>query len=323
MHTIVIIGAGQLGSRHLQGLARVETPLSIHLLDPSSASLDRARERFLEVAGAQSRHTLTAVQQATDLPKDIDLAISATTADHRLSSLQPVLAHARVKHLVLEKVLFQKLAEYPAAAALLERSGAQVSVNCARRMFAGYQEVKAFFGDETPHLLQVTGANWGLGCNGIHFCDLFAFLTGDDTLAFDTTQLDAVVHPSKREGFYEFSGTLVGRQGDRRLELQARAEGTIRHLVLIRSATRTVLVDEVGGTARFLDEAGGGWVERPFAVPFQSQLTDIVTTDVLAGRPPQLPGFAASARLHEGFIGALLGHFNRVTSQQTDVCPIT
>ena len=93
MVNVAIIGAGQLGSRHLQGLARVETPLAIHLLDPSESSLALARSRYDEVAGVASPHRLHLCREATQLPDQLDVAISATTAHHRLSSLRQVLSH--------------------------------------------------------------------------------------------------------------------------------------------------------------------------------------------------------------------------------------
>lgn len=323
MVNVAIIGAGQLGSRHLQGLARVETPLSIHLLDPSEASLALARSRYEEVAGPASPHSLRLYRDVAQLPGEIEVAISATTASHRLSSLRQALSQSRIRHVLLEKVLFQRLDEYQAAASLLDDAGTRAWVNCARRMFPGYQELKAFFGDEAPFLLQVSGGNWGLGCNGIHFCDLFAYLTSSDSLSFDVSGLDQVVHASKRPGFFEFTGTLVARQGARLLSLQSREEALPRHLVMIRSASKTALVDEVGGVVRLLDEASGTWTEKAFVAPYQSQLTSGFVNDVLAGRPPSLPDFASSSRVHVAFISALLGHFNQVNAQQGDICPIT
>ena len=46
MKTVLVIGAGQLGSRHLQALKLVQNDLSISVVDPFQASLDVAKERF-------------------------------------------------------------------------------------------------------------------------------------------------------------------------------------------------------------------------------------------------------------------------------------
>ena len=39
---VVVAGVGQIGSRHLQGLASSTLDLEVHLVDPSSAALDMA-----------------------------------------------------------------------------------------------------------------------------------------------------------------------------------------------------------------------------------------------------------------------------------------
>ena len=52
MNNICIIGAGQLGSRHLQALKMVLQPLLITVVDPSSESLKMAEERYQAAAGS-------------------------------------------------------------------------------------------------------------------------------------------------------------------------------------------------------------------------------------------------------------------------------
>ena len=44
-----IIGAGQIGSRHLQALCQFEKPIRVDLVDPSDESLQTAQSRFEEV----------------------------------------------------------------------------------------------------------------------------------------------------------------------------------------------------------------------------------------------------------------------------------
>jgi hypothetical protein len=322
MHTIAIIGAGQLGSRHLQGLATAAIPLSIHLLDPSPASLEVARARFAEVAGSAAPHRLHLATDVAQMPANIDLLISATTAGVRLPSLGALLGRCKVTNLILEKVLFQTLAEYDEAAALLREHGISAWVNCPRRMFPIYSTLKDFFGDEGPTYMNVSGANWGLGCNGVHFTDLFAFLTGDSDLTYDAALLDQVVHPSKRAGFFEFSGTLAGRNTRRQVALQASTEGNARHLIVLRSASKIAVVDETGGVARLLAE-GGEWGEQRFNVLYQSQLTGPIAMDILAGKAPSLPDYETSARIHTAFIAPLLAHYNRITGANAAACPIT
>lgn len=46
MYKVAIIGAGQLGSRHLQGLKGAASSLAITVLDSSKESLQVSKERY-------------------------------------------------------------------------------------------------------------------------------------------------------------------------------------------------------------------------------------------------------------------------------------
>ena len=47
---IAIIGAGQLGSRHLQGLKKAQAPMNIYVLDANNDSLKICEQRYNEIA---------------------------------------------------------------------------------------------------------------------------------------------------------------------------------------------------------------------------------------------------------------------------------
>src|SRR3989344_1898284 len=87
MVAIMIIGAGNIGSRHLQALARVPQPLAITVIDPSPESLKIAQKRFEEIPQAAPHH----IQYQAAIPEAagaIDIAIIATTSSHRRAALE-------------------------------------------------------------------------------------------------------------------------------------------------------------------------------------------------------------------------------------------
>ena len=51
---VVIVGVGQIGSRHLPGLTLSTLDPEIHLVDPSPAALDRANMGVLRSIGMPS-----------------------------------------------------------------------------------------------------------------------------------------------------------------------------------------------------------------------------------------------------------------------------
>ena len=76
----LIIGAGQLGSRHLQGLLKFDKEQIIYVLDTSVSSLDIAKERASEV---ESKHTIRYLTNWDSIPSELDLVIVATGASVR------------------------------------------------------------------------------------------------------------------------------------------------------------------------------------------------------------------------------------------------
>ena len=44
---IVVIGAGNVGSRHVQALSKVRKDVYIHVVDPDQKALDRSKKFFL------------------------------------------------------------------------------------------------------------------------------------------------------------------------------------------------------------------------------------------------------------------------------------
>ena len=81
MFKICVIGAGQMGSRHLQGLARDMETSQVFVVDKSLNSLDRAKALVEET----SRYppTWQYLQNFISIPKQIDLTIIATDSRNR------------------------------------------------------------------------------------------------------------------------------------------------------------------------------------------------------------------------------------------------
>ena len=90
MKNILLVGAGQLGSRYLQGLSTVKLDLFITVVDPSDLSLNKAKKRWFEAEGDESQHT---IRWCKVLPQDlvlIDLAIISTSARGRADLVKKI-----------------------------------------------------------------------------------------------------------------------------------------------------------------------------------------------------------------------------------------
>jgi hypothetical protein len=321
MYQIAIIGAGQLGSRHLQALARIALPCEINVIDPSGASLALAQARFAEMPANPAIGAVRYGESVDTLPAELDYVIVATSSDIRLAVMETLLTRCKVRHMLLEKVLFQRQGDYPRAHALLQTHGVRSWVNCPRRIFPIYREMGEFFGAAPLHHLQVVGGEWGLGCNSIHFLDAFGQLAQAVPSEFSVAGLDAALLPSKRKNFMEFTGALACRFGEARCELISLPGSAARVLVTVRSDTRTCILDEGLGQAFWFD--GSAWTQTAFRMPFLSDFATAVATEILTGGECALPTYEQSQVYHLPLLAALGAHASVALGTAADICPIT
>jgi hypothetical protein len=324
VYRIALIGAGQLGSRHLQGLVRLALQCEIDVVDPSPASLALARQRFSEMPQNPAIRAVRFHNALQALPASLDYVVVATAADVRLAVLQSLLADRQVRFMLLEKVLFQRLDDYYVAQALLASGKVQAWVNCTRRLFPIYGEVQSFFAGEQLRYFQVMGGAWGLGCNSVHFVDLLGLLTGRTPTAISTDGLDPGLIPSKRSNFMEFTGVLRGRMDDVFFELASLADSSARMLMTLRSESRTCVLDETGGRAFFLDTGRqASWDSREFVIPFLSQLSTSIAERILIEGACDLATFDESKAYHLPLLDALGDHAARALGTPAGFCPVT
>lgn len=322
---IAVIGAGQLGSRHLQALALLENPAEFFIVDPSEANRKVARERWQQIEGWE-KHNLSDYNSLAEIPvSKIDVAIVATNSGVRKKVVQELLTSFQLQYLILEKFLFQHPDHYGEVAELLRQKRVKAYVNCPRRMFPAYIKLKGLLVKNTPLRMEVIGNQWGLGCNGIHFIDLFSWLCGEPELRWQD-ELDEGHIPSKRAGYAEFSGTLVGKTlNGSHLSLTCYQGGPPNISVRISSAQSRFIIAESLGQA-WMEVVGKEQVslsQFDYKVLFQSQLTHRCVQDLMDKGDCELTPYSESVELHLPFLKVLLEHYNKNQQQKTELCPIT
>src|SRR5690606_4328307 len=129
---IMIIGAGNLGSRHLQGLKSTPADTLIYIIDPAESSLALSLERWKELTPPQEARFFKKIPPGID---KIDLAIIACSADVRAQVTQELLQTVRTNAILFEKVLFQNLDDYDSIQSLLQKENVAAWVNCPRRLW--------------------------------------------------------------------------------------------------------------------------------------------------------------------------------------------
>jgi hypothetical protein len=324
MKNIVIIGAGQLGSRHLQGLLKLKGEFSIFVIDPSDASLQTAENRAQEIDHNHKIHYANNIQ---NIPQQINLAIIATGADVREQLIKVLLNHAQVDFLILEKVLFQDLQAYTRISTLLKQKGIKTWVNHPRRMFSHYQELKSqIHKKKSPLVYAITGSNWGLGCNALHYIDLICYLSDSNLNTLETNWLDYEIISSKRIGYIEFTGTLKGTlsNGDNFTITSFNREPS-GITMFVASDNESWTIKESGASQ--IIHCLSGSTENPDITPikmlFQSELTSTLTSELFESGQCKLPTYEEARKSHSLFIETMLQYYNVVTNEQTEILKIT
>jgi len=288
-----VVGAGQIGFRHLQAMGRLPFPARTWVVDALKSAADSACTRAAlgtaEVARAASYD---------ELPPSLDVAIVATTADCRFSALEQLLCATRVRHVVLEKVLFQTDADFDRTEKLLAESNTTVWVNCGRRLYPIYQHLRSELARRSePLLLTVSGSNLRMGTNLIHFVDLLAFLGGSAEVSVDAAGISDPPLPSKRSGCLEFDGLVQMRtaRGDFACVQSVTAPGISRH-VTVRAGDTTWLIDEMRGTMA-VQENGNFRFENE-EIPLQSEMSHRFVEELILHSTSSLTPFQESVALH-------------------------
>lgn len=317
MYQVAIIGAGQLGSRHLQGLKIASSSLSITVMDSSEESLKTAKERYESVQQIGEK-TIKYVRSIEELPDCLDLVIIATGARPRAAIVRNLLSHSSVRYMILEKILFPQLSEYDEIESLLNNKNIVCWVNCPRRMYGSYCLIKNSLDYSEPIKMEFVSGNWGLCCNTIHFIDVFMYLTQADEYTIDTCGIENHIYDSKRSGYIEMMGSLnISTKNGDELHLTAESSYKGQTRVEIKNGNHYYALDEMKGVL-IID---GKEVKVP--TPYQSQTTGMLADSILSTGYCPLSMYNKSAKYHKVFITAMLNKYNEIKGENTKLLPIT
>lgn len=325
MRNIILVGAGGIGRRHLQALAKCEIPLRIKVVDINKEALKKAEEEFRKV---ENNTVDKIVEFYTDINKGIekaDLGIIATNSDTRKDVIKNLLNQTEVFDLILEKILFQCLEDYEEIMELLDQRNVKAWVNCPRRLIPFYQEIKKSLNNNERIWYTVQGGDWGLASNAIHFIDHLAFFTNETEIEVDKSFLDNNVKESKRKGFLEFTGKLYCHtKNGSELALLSINKSAAPLLITILSNSAFYVVDENTQRAKVAKANNGWrWEEIDFKFYYQSELTNIVVKDIFETGSCWLTSLKESILLHKVMLEAFIQHIEIVTKQKWSFCPIT
>lgn len=320
----VIIGAGQLGSRHLQGLLRLTMKQKIFVLDPSEVSLEVSKTRANEIS---SEHEIIFSKDWEVLPQNLDLVIIATGANVRAMLVEKLIPTYKVKTLLLEKILFQDLKSYDKIGDLLQQTNTATWVNHPRRMAEHYHNIKTIVDNSGEKIIcNAVGSNWGLACNALHRIDLFAFIGNSPVDQLDLDWVDNKIHESKRANNIEFTGTVKGTLKNQSNFSISALDGEICDISIsiFTNSHRWIIQEGRAQKIIYLSkESAFNEDITSFTTEFQSTLTTRIASDLFETGNCSLPTYKQACESHIPFIKAALKKYTEITEIETTICPIT
>lgn len=312
---ILVIGAGQIGSRHIQALASIPDVGEVVAVDPSPESRERAAMRWRDVPGHEGKRLSVVAEVDQAGGAGFDLAVLATNAPGRLEHFRRAVALG-IRHVLAEKLLFQSVAELEEALELCRTAGVSLYPNYVYRYASPWRQLGERLKGKAFEMRVVAG-DIGLATNLPHWLDLFEFLAGAP-LSELSIELTKPAYPSKRGGgLLDFSGSAAGRASSGASLSLSFADGIGVPVATIAIADGNWILDEGNSTiAGSLAESG-----MQLEMPMVSRITALAVPDILAGRTV-LPDLFATASMNRLLLGAA-GRALYGTVQRDTIIPIT
>lgn len=319
MFNICLIGFGNIGRRHFEALLKLGFNVKVFLIDPYEHAFDNINDYNLT-----SNVSVEFSQNYDFLPQNIDLAIIATSSDVRRKCFEQLIEKSSVRYIIFEKVLFQRVEDYGYVEDELNKRGIKAWVNCARREFESYRELKKKLGRSTINSINIIGGNWGFGCNGIHMLDLISYLLDDQELIINKFDIINEIIESKRKGFKEFYGRFDGICLDSDTLFSVCCKDSDEDSsIIIDTYGYIYIIFEKNNILLSIDKKNPININKSdFMIEFISNTTTKVVDKIYNNGSCELAEFGKSKELHLKFINPVLEFFNRVLGE-TNICPIT
>jgi hypothetical protein len=317
---ILIIGVGSIGKRHLESILRLKY-INIYLIDNSETSLNLSKKIIYN----QNKNKLqvaffTKIEQI--IPK-IDLCIVATNSIGRKELILKLINNISIKYLILEKIVFNKINDFDFIIKKLNNNKINSWVNYSRRYDNLFKKIKNDIKNIDTVLIEVAGGKWGLGSNSVHFIDLLFFFKNDFKLKIVEKKLFNRIYKSKRNGYFEFGGTIVinSNKGDK-IKLTDTMKNNDNLILKITYNKETYIFDYNKGLLKHLKNKIL-ISSNKFTPIFQSNITNKIVEDIFKSRKCSLATLGDSKKSHKVLIDYLNEHSNKLHKTKKIIYPVT
>ena len=318
---ILVIGCGNIGSRHIQALAKLPFDTHIEIVDPDLNSHKIAQSRLNEINYNKEKHEFLWHVSISELKqKHNDLVIVATTALNRLPILKKLLPNN--SKFLIEKMVCQSVKEYDELLDLMKKFNAKGWVNTPLRYFESWNKIKEKLDTSKPLYVSIIASNVSaLGTNAIHYLDLFSWFTNNYKINLNGEFLINQLFVNKRgNNLIEFAGTLIGKNSDSSsISLTFLPDTKIPTTLNIVNDDNHFFVNETEQKSfNFAKNQ-----ELEFKFEHVSSTTNKIVSDIILKDSCTLTTVENSYFLHREIINTFNKHIKKITNKELEQCPIT
>lgn len=315
MYKIVVVGIGNLGKRHVQSLLKSKFDMNIMCIDKSDVNFDEISK--METNGIKQ---ISFYSDYNSLPKELDLVIIATSSAARREVFEKLIVASKVNNIIFEKVLFQREEDYMFVQDVLRRNEIQAWVNCARREWDSWRELKKRIEEEGLKEINIVGSNWGFACNSIHMLDLIHFF--DPSIVVCDSYFEKII-PSKREGYKELFGSVNGKgKNCKHFSISCYEGEEISCTFSIATKLANWIVNEGMGKVYRIPLCDEQCNIMDFVIEYQSNLTHKSVEGILVDGKSNLPSYEEAMCEHLQLLKPMITYFEK-NGGEKDLCPIT
>jgi hypothetical protein len=315
-YNVLIVGGGNIGSRHLQGLSKSDHKLSIHIYDISSGSLAICKERWDNVSDATKQHRVYFYDSLENIPNKILLCINAVPSDGRFDLIKTCSELFDIKYLIVEKFLFQNIDKYSACMNLIDVERTWVNTN-----FGGINmlnEVLEKFYSFNNLSIEIKPTNWGMACNAIHFLDWVTMKLNTSIDIIDSDNLTDW-QQSKRKDYYEVYGEInVLFKNNINLILKSISNNNQNLIFSISDKTQSWEINwdkgqAIGNSNEIINKK----------ILFQSEITGSILDSLINNHICNLTPYKVSSKNHRLLVDVFIRSWNKRFKTDQEYIPIT
>ena len=321
MNRILLVGCGNIGSRHLQAIVKLKKPITIDVIEPSKKAQSLAKYHLSKNLSTHTNHKILWHESLRDGKFSSDLVVIATTSIGKSKLISQLLKSGHSRFLI-EKMVCQSKKEYNSIINKMKLYNAKGWVNCPRRYFESYQKILKHFHNSKNVHLEVNSGNIGLGSNAIHFIDLLSWFTKDYRIKLNGDfLLDRILKNKRGKNFVEFVGTIMASSSRGSLILTFLPYENMPQTVEIIDKDKWIQINETDEKLCIIK--GPKNKSLKFHNEYQSNLSNKMVYDIIYKDSCLLPTVENSYSVHCELFRIFNNHINKLQNTKRRLCPIT